>query len=237
MTVGLASYRFINNDIPFNLSQIERALSEARGKAELLCFGEAFLQGFSALNWDYAHDREIAVTQEDPLISRLQAMTVQYGVDLAFGYLEREEELLFSSFMVIEAGQLLHNYRRVSVGWKEYWHTDCHYREGWQSPDFSYKGQPFRVALCGDLWEYPTRFATEGVLLWPVCCNYTRAEWQKEQERAYAAQGALAAGRVLLVDAVESGCAGIGAAYFFEDGNVKAGSPMEEDGILYVEIV
>ena len=45
MKIGLVSYRSENKNIPFNLMQIERALKEAQGQAELLCFGEAFLQG------------------------------------------------------------------------------------------------------------------------------------------------------------------------------------------------
>lgn len=49
MRIGLASYEVKNKDVAFNLSQMERAMEKARGKVELLCFGEAFLQGFDAL--------------------------------------------------------------------------------------------------------------------------------------------------------------------------------------------
>ena len=44
MRFGLASYEFRNNDISFNLSQIEKAIKEAKEKdVQLLCFGETFL--------------------------------------------------------------------------------------------------------------------------------------------------------------------------------------------------
>ena len=46
MRIGLVSYRCENKNIAFNISQIEKAFREAKGKADLLCFGEAFLQGF-----------------------------------------------------------------------------------------------------------------------------------------------------------------------------------------------
>ena len=49
MRIGLASYEVKNKDVAFNLSQMERAMEKAQGKVELLCFGEAFLQGFDAL--------------------------------------------------------------------------------------------------------------------------------------------------------------------------------------------
>ncbi len=236
MIVGLASYRFINGDLPFNLAQIAHALAQASGHADMICFGEAFLQGFSAMNWDYAHDRKVAITRDDPLIADLCALTLRYGVDLALGYLERDGEALYSSYTVIEQGAVLHNYRRISQGWKEYWHTDDRYREGDDTPDFCYRGHTFRAALCGDLWEFPERFKTDGVLLWPVCCNFTKEEWQREEEAAYAAQAAIAARHVLFVDGLETGEPGVRAAYDFKDGKVNAGGVMDEDGILYVEV-
>ena len=61
MRIGLASYPFVNNDVDHNLAQMEAALRLAQGKVELLCFGEAFLQGFDALRWNYADDKHIAL--------------------------------------------------------------------------------------------------------------------------------------------------------------------------------
>lgn len=46
---GLASYKFINNDIEFNISQIEKAI-KVSNDIDMLCFREAFLQGFDAFN-------------------------------------------------------------------------------------------------------------------------------------------------------------------------------------------
>ena len=60
MKFALAASRFVNGDLAFNLSQIERGMEAAAGEgAALLCFGEAFLQGFDAFCWRYAADREL----------------------------------------------------------------------------------------------------------------------------------------------------------------------------------
>ncbi len=235
MVIGLAPFSFINNDIEANLAQLERGLRLAQGKADLLCFGEAFLQGFDAMNWDYAHDRTVAVTQDSPEVRHICQLTRQYGVDLLFGYLEREGERLYSSCMLIENGSILHNYRRISKGWKEYWSTDEHYCEGDAVTDFLYKGQTFRIALCGDLWDYPERFCTEGIILWPVCCNYSREEWQKEGAE-YARQASLAARRTLYVDAIDAGADCLRGACCFENGKIS--TQLSENGaeILYVEV-
>ena len=127
--IGLASYEFINNDIEFNISQIEKAMISARGSVNLLCFGESFLQGFDALNWNYEDDKHIAISSDSDIMKQLCAMTVRYGVDLLFGYIEKHGDSIFSSCAVIEKGKQIYNYRRISTGWKEYTITDEHYKE------------------------------------------------------------------------------------------------------------
>ena len=53
MRIGLVSYRCENRNISFNMDQIELALKRTSGKADVLCFSEAFLQGFDSLD-EYA---------------------------------------------------------------------------------------------------------------------------------------------------------------------------------------
>ncbi len=235
MIIGLAAYRFTNNDIAFNKSQIEKTMRLAQGKAGLLCFGETFLQGFDALNWAYEHDKDIAVTQDSDIIRELRAMTVQYGIDLLFGYIEREDDRIYSSCMLIAGGEIAHNYRRISVGWKEFSQTDEHYCEGKVSEDFAYRGKKFRIALCGDLWEYPEKFSTEGVLLWPVYVNFELEEW-KRCELEYAQQAQLAAEKALLVNSISHDPEAIGGAFCFENGQITAQLPYGVEDILFVEV-
>ncbi len=236
MRVGLAPFVFVNNDLSANLAKIEHGLRLAQGKADLLCFGEAFLQGFDAMNWEYNHDRVVALTRDSEEIGQLRALTVQYGVDLLVGYLEREGDFLYSSCMLIERGKILSNYRRISKGWKVYWHTDEHYREGDTVEDFCYRGQRFRIALCGDLWDFPQRFRTEGILLWPVCCNYSREEWETRQASEYAAQALLAAQKTLYVDAIDAENSCPKVACCFEEGRITAQMCSDQEEILYVEV-
>ena len=51
MKIGLVSYEFNNGKIEYNIKKIEKAIIFGNGKADLLCFGEAFLQGFDSLSW------------------------------------------------------------------------------------------------------------------------------------------------------------------------------------------
>ncbi len=236
MVIGLAPFTFINNDISANISQIENGLALAQGKADLLCFGEAFLQGFDSMNWKYEHDFNVAVEQNSKEIEYLCALTFKYNVDLLFGYLERESERLYSSCMVIENGKILHNYRRISKGWKYYWITDEHYCEGNKVEDFFYKGKSLRIALCGDMWDYPERFKTESTLLWPVCCNFAQEEWDKQYSKEYAEQAFLASNKVLFVDAIDSDSECSKTACCFENGSITAELNSASEKILYIDI-
>ena len=61
MRIGLASYLSKNHDISFNMNQIELAFNRSKRKVDLLCFGEAFVQGFDSLCWNYEIDKDIAL--------------------------------------------------------------------------------------------------------------------------------------------------------------------------------
>lgn len=143
MRIGLASAKFIDRDIPFNLSQMEHYMREAKKQgAELVCFGESFLQGFECLCWDFDRDREMAVSLDSPEIQTLCRWTVDIGIDVLFGFIERDAETLYSSCALLGGGKLLHLYRRISLGWKERLYTDHHYQEGTVVEPFLYRGKP-----------------------------------------------------------------------------------------------
>ncbi len=59
--ITLASAKFINENTEYNLNKIFEftGLAKAEG-TDLVCFGEAFLQGFNLLYWNYDTDSLIA---------------------------------------------------------------------------------------------------------------------------------------------------------------------------------
>ena len=236
MRIGLVSYRCENRNTAFNTEQIELAMRRCEGKADLLCFGEAFLQGFDALCWDYEADRAIALELGSETVARLRKLTVRYGVSLLTGYIERDQEKLYSSCVVISDGEIVHNYRRVSGGWKEYSKTDGHYCEGDKTEPFRLRGKKLAIALCGDLWEYPDRFRTDGTLIWPVYVNFTLEEWERGALDEYAAQAAMAADDVLMVNPIDRDPVNHGGAFHFHKGRTAAGIPFDREGILIADI-
>lgn len=235
MKIGLAVYECRDNDIAFNLAQMERAMRSAQGLVELLCFGETFLQGFNALSWAYETDKDIAVQTDSEVMAQIGRMTLQYGVDVLFGYVEKSGDALYSSCAVTEKGKLLHNYRRISRGWKEYTRTDKHYQEGTETGEFLYHGQPIMLALCGDMWDFPERFRTEHLLIWPVYVNFTLDEWAR-YETEYARQACLASRQTLMVNPISREPKSYGGAFYFVDGKVEQKLAYGREGVLVVAL-
>ena len=234
MRIGLASYRCKNKDIPFNISQIERALKEAQGKVDLLCFGEAFLQGFDSLCWDYETDQHMAADLHSETIRRLCSLTAQYSTALLTGYIEKDRDRIYSSCAVIESGRIVQNYRRITTGWKEYTKTDSHYCEGTDTEEFTFHGQKIRIALCGDLWDCPERFKTDHLLIWPVYVNYSLEEWNNGALDEYAVQALSASPDVLMVNPIDIDPVNHGGAFRFQNGKVIDRIPFDQEGILMV---
>lgn len=237
MKIALAAARQINRDIPYNLTQMEHFMREAKVcGADLVCFGETFLQGFDCFDWRYDKDCHMAVSIESDAFQRVCRISGNIGMDVLFGFVERDGETLYSSAALLADGKLHQLYRRISRGWKEYRRTDHHYQEGDTVSVFNYRGKKCVIGLCGDLWDYPDRFKLgEDILLWPVYISYSMDEWENGVKAEYAAQAKLCCGRTLLVNSICDGDA-YGGAVFFEDGKAASWLPMGEEGLLIVRI-
>lgn len=233
MRIGLASYEFRNSDIEFNFCQIEKAMYSIQRSADLLCFGESFLQGFDALTWNYDSDKDIAISQNSQLMNRLCALTVRCGVDLLFGYFEKDDRNIYSSCAVIEKGEIIYNYRRISKGWKIP-AADEHYKEGIDTAGFSYRNQLFKIALCGDLWDYPEKFKTDDALIWPIYINFSKDEWEKNEDD-YAKHAYTIAKKTFLINSISDNPRSYGGAFYLFEGKIKNRIPYEKEGVLIID--
>jgi len=235
--IALASKPFINGAAVANLQTMLDTMAEAaQSGAELVCFSEAFLQGFDSLTWQWETDKNIAVSQENEVILRLREASRALGVDVAFGYIEREAETLYSSYMLIQQGEVMHNFRRISRGWKEYTRTDAHYREGEAPALFEYHGKKVTIALCGDLFDQRERFCLGAdVLLWPIYRDCPLKDWQLGVTEEYAQQCCAVAPLTCVINAI---CPpdGFGGCWLFEQGKARAQLAPGNEGLLLVEV-
>lgn len=237
MKIALAAARIVDGDINFNLSQMEHYMKEAKeASADLVCFGESFLQGFNALSWQYEEDKKIALTTSSQELTSIKNLTKGIGIDVLFGYNELEHTSIYSSCALISDGEILHNYRRISIGWKEYSKTDAHYCEGKTVELFEYKGKNCAIGLCGDLWDHPERFSLdEDLLFWPVYVCWTKDEWENGGKIEYAQQAKICCRNTLFINSICDGDAFGGAAHFL-NGTIQTELPIFNEGLLYVTI-
>lgn len=244
MKIALAALGFINGNIEYNKNKILSTLDEYSGKADLVVFGECFLQGFDSLCWNHKKDLEVAVRKNSTVVLEIAECCKKNNIAVSFGYIEKDGTDLYSSQLFIGSnGNLVDNYRRISVGWKEN-EADCNYKEGNGFYTFNYNGIKFATALCGDLWyEENVRSMKElkaDVVLWPVYTDFNFRQWNESEKLEYAKQASLCGDSVLYVNSV---CMNVeaeeiargGAAWFYK-GSIKTETPAGSESLLDVEI-
>lgn len=120
MKCALAAVGFLNGDIEYNKAVLFDTLEKCAGRADVVIFGEAFLQGFDSINFTAEHDMAVAVSCKDRLIHEICGMAKKNAIAVSFGFLEKDCGVFFSSQMTIDQnGRMIDRYRRVSPGWKK----------------------------------------------------------------------------------------------------------------------
>lgn len=239
MKIALISEKFIDRDIQHNLSKIQYHANDLSGKVDLICFGEAYLQGFDALSWNYDTDRLIALSNQSEIINSIKKIAKDNQIGISFGYFELDDntESIYCSYMVIDAlGECIDHYRRVSIGWKEYKKTDKRYKEGKDFHAFTYLGKRIVVGLCGDLWYGKNikkiNQIDKDFVLWPLHIDYTMEMWNREKV-LYEKQSSKINAPVLMVNNISK--TSDGGAYYFMDGKLKKALEMGKTGSLIIE--
>ena len=114
-----ASMGFINENITHNKNTIIRTIQKYSCVADIIIFGEAFLQGFYGPTFDVEHDKQLAITQD-------RNMQQQSALDLSKkktdfftalkSQLMQTERLLISSVEFPPVGK---NYLLITITVKE----------------------------------------------------------------------------------------------------------------------
>ena len=84
------------------------------------------------------------------------------------------------------------------------------------------------------MWDFPEKFKTDSLLIWPVYVNFNLDEWDY-YERAYAAQAYLAAERTLMINSISKKPKSHGGAFYFAGGKIIQKLVYNQENILVVE--
>ncbi|MBP7237573.1 MAG: carbon-nitrogen hydrolase family protein [Petrotogaceae bacterium] len=243
MLIALAAELFKNGDVKFNSDMILKKIMLASSEnVSLICFGEAFLQGFDGLTWDHEKDSEIALTANDPVIEKIKLAAAQSSVAVSFGYIERSAEVFYSSNIFIsDSGKILNNFRRLSPGWKVPYADNLYYKEGKDFSLFEYMGKKMATAICGDLWYDDILAKAQSlcadVFLWPLYVSYSVNDWEGGIKQEYAQRVAGIDAPVLMINSfLPEKDGAMGGCCVFRDGRVERELKMGDRGLLIFEV-
>lgn len=244
MKIALAGVKFETCSTDKNKRKIISVMEKLSKKADLVLFGEAFLQGFEALSWAYSKDEKTALSLESEAVIEIKKAAKSLDCAVSFGFYEKYGDKIYSSQLSLsKKGETMDLFRRVSRGWKESI-ADLHYVEGDSFHVFSFMGKSLAVGLCGDLWyeeniEKMKRLAPSAVL-WPVYTDYNAEEWNKAIKHEYAKQAGKILSPVLYVNSYcEDGKnenTAKGGAALFEHGKICKEIPSGYEDILIVDV-
>jgi N-carbamoylputrescine amidase len=244
MKCALASMGFINEDVHHNKNVIIETMKRYAKDADIVVFGEAFLQGFYGAIFEVEHDNRLAISQEDSIIREICSVSKEHAVAVSFGFIEKEDDLFYSSQITIDSkGEVIDVYRRVSPGWKEE-NANEKYCEGKDFQAFEFMGQIVVVGLCGDLWfdenVMKIKSLSPNVVFWPVYTDFNCNEWNESMKYEYAEQAGKVGGKVLYVNSYCKDRDGDeiarGGSVFFLDGEIVKEIPSGKEDVLVVEV-
>ena len=241
---ALASLGFINENLQHNKQVIIDTLIACSTKADMVIFGEAFLQGFYGATFVVEHDVQIAISQDDLIVREICSVAKQFSIAVSFGFIEKADNCFYSSQITIdENGSVIDLYRRVSSGWKESF-ANNQYCEGERFHKFHYKEKDIVIGLCGDLWfdenVEKIQQLNPNVVFWPVYTDFNHNEWNNTMKYEYAVQASRFCKTVLYVNSYckdkEGDEIAKGGSALFQNCEIREEIPSGKEGILFVEI-
>jgi N-carbamoylputrescine amidase len=242
MTIALASAKFVNNNIDLNLNNCIKFINKAKNhKADIILFGEAYLQGFESLVWKPEKDMAVGIEKKSETMNILRRHCEEENIALGMGYIEREKDKLYSSYLIIDKlGNDLVNYRRISKGWRVKRSDNEVYLEGTDFYVFEFMGHRMTIGLCGDFWaeEVLKKIPKDiDAVLWPVFVDIDKKQWEASEFDEYIKQSKSICENVFYVNSIckEKKSLAYGGAFAIINNELKKILVQEKEDILVVK--
>jgi 5-aminopentanamidase len=203
ITVAACQLPDIHEDIKQALKNIvSYALKAKFQDAKLVCFPECYLQGYIVNHQTH----QLAINLSSDAFESILYQLANIRPVLVIGLIERDNQKIFNTPVVIKEGQLLGRYRKVKLldGEKGV------FEAGSEFPVFETEGLTFGINICYDLnfSECTQAVASQGANLLVCPCNnmmrYENAEKWKDKHNESRAERAKE-GRVWLMSSDVTG--------------------------------
>lgn len=243
MKTALIVNEIIRNGKSQNIENIIQSMEEAANeKADLAVFSETAITGLIN-NDDINHDLKLGVSKESDEINSIRECAKKFNIDVCIGYFELEGNTLYDSAIYIDCnGEILENYRRQSIGWRDP-SIDGVYAEGQEPCLFKTRFGNMTILICGDLFDDEILDSVKELkadyLLFPFARSFFNGEssmkrWIDEEEKDYCERIKKLKTFTFLVNYIGDPYFG-GAFVINERGNVVSTLGLGRKGILYYE--
>jgi len=238
-------------DISTNTTRISELISDAcTGGAKLVLLPEATLTGL--INNDvYEHDINIAISISDKIITSFCDKAKAYGIWLCFGFLEKENDCIYDSAVLINPfGEISIHYRRINPQWRAKNLPSNQYSEGFEMKSTITPFGKTAVLICGDLFDDNVLSLLDPIqpefVLFPFArCFPSRVkdiqkEWDDVEVHEYVKQAQRTGATVAMTNYIgttDINDTSFGGAFIIDkDGNLLVSLPLFQEGILYYEV-
>ena len=211
MKIASASIQIKNFEKNKNIEQILKKVDNAKlNGAEYIFFGEAALNGFDGLTWNYEEDiKRNAVNKSDREIIILKDYCKRNKIGIGVGFYENDNGKIFSSYIIINnVGKTVQKYQRISPGWKEKKANKNFYLDGKELKFINLGSSKCLLSICGDLWteDYIERIKKESfdIIIWPLYISYTENEWNSIEKYEYGRRIAKIGTRTILINSEDN---------------------------------
>jgi len=216
---------------------------EAMGKnVDLILFPEAALTGL-ANNDDPVHDLPLGEPIPGEFTYTLGCLARRYGVYIGIGLLEREEDHLFDTAILIDpAGEIILRYRRISPGWHGDNADPVVYRSGDGVSKVTTGFGSFAFLICGDLFTDELCDSVSNLrpdwLLFPFARSFEdgkidKKRWHREEKWAYVERVQGIGVPTFMVNSLDDDGTFGGAMVVAASGRVVTELDIGEEGVLY----
>lgn len=240
----------IEKSIIQNIEKLHRFVIEAsENSANFVIFSETVLTGL--INNDIPeHDFKLTLSQNSVQIKQIKDLALNYNIAIAFGYLENCNNRIYDSFICINSqGEIIANYRRISVGWHGSNADASIYQQGNELSKFNVLNNSFTSLICGDLFEEELINKVRKLDIDYLLVPFARAVnlnsnydlwWKNEELPFYLKQCKKANKTTLLVNCIsndDNEYNYIGGAYLVSrEGKILQEQDIFKEGILYFSI-
>lgn len=250
MKIALAVPRLVK-DINANINAINNLISEAcLNGASLVLLPEATLTGL--INNDvYEHDIKIALSINDKIVADLCAQAKNNDVWLCFGFLEKEDNRIYDSAVLVNpTGEISIHYRRINPRWRAQNLPANQYAEGGEMKSTTTPFGKTAIVICGDLFDdnvismldpiCPDLVLFPFARCFPSKIKDVQKEWDETEKYEYINQAKRTGATVAMTNYIGSAeieDTSFGGAFVVNvKGEMLASLPLLQEGILYCDV-